>query len=766
MKVLTLQILAALMVYASGSAHAEQLPIEDNITPSNAESTDAQSAVLNKILVVGGSAGILKATGSAQYISAEEIRERNYDDINQVMRSVPGVYLRQEDGYGLFANISLRGVDTTRSAKITMMEDGVLTAPAPYSAPAAYYTPAVGRMSGLEILKGSSQVRHGPHTTGGVINYLSTKIPRNREFFLRTSYGSFADARVHLYYGDSVATSQGGVGYLLEGVYRNSGGFKTIDSTPDFNNGNQTGFKRSEPLLKLFWEADTQIYQRLEFKYGRSTLDGDVTYLGLSEADFKNDPYRRYASTRFDNIDSEENRSYLRYSISPLDALDFITTLYHSTFSRNWYKLRDIRDVNGVAGNNYSLPSALALDDEGLECLRGELTCVLRVRANNRDYNNEGIEFNGFYRFSSANASHEITAGIRFNKDQVIRFQWDDKYRQAVDGTISELIPGIPGAAGDRLQKTDAVAIYLQDTIEFGAWSLVPGIRMEQLDQVYIENYASDQPDPTLTNQLNLWAGSFGLNYSINDQWVVFSSLNRGYSPPNPKSSSEGIKEETSNAYEAGFRYQDSDRYLELESTLFFTDFNNLIVVDNIGGAGSGESANFGKVRSYGVEFSANYDAGMTRNWKISNPWVLTATYTNAEQRNNAASEDPESIFSFGAVGNKVPYIPDLLFNLQTGIHGQNWGGTLSGSYVSESFTSASNTREQVNGNGDPDSRFGITDSYFLLDASVYYHFSYTVQVFAGVQNLTDSSAVVSRQPEGPRPGMSRYVYLGFEISM
>ncbi|MCF6224797.1 MAG: TonB-dependent receptor [Xanthomonadales bacterium] len=766
MKVLTLQILAGLLVYASGPVHAEQLPSDEAKTPSKTASPDSQSALLDKMLVVGNSAGILKATGSAQYISAEEIRERNYDDINQVMRSVPGVYLRQEDGYGLFANISLRGVDTTRSAKITMMEDGVLTAPAPYSAPAAYYTPAVGRMSGLEILKGSSQVRYGPQTTGGVINYLSTKIPRGREFFLRTSYGSFADLRVHLYYGDTVSTKQGQIGYLLEGVFRDTDGFKTTDSTPDFNNGDQTGFKRSEPLIKLFWEADTEVYQRLEFKHGRSTLDGDVTYLGLSETDFKNDPYRRYASTRFDNIDSEENRSYLRYSISPLDKLDFITTLYRSTFSRNWYKLKDIRDVGGIAGNNYSLSSALALNGEGLDCLRGEQACTLRVRANNRDYKNTGIDLNGFYRFESMNASHEIAAGIRFNKDQVIRFQWDDKYRQTDIGTISEMISGVPGAAGDRLQETDALAVYLQDTIEFGSWSLVPGIRIERLNQVYIENYASEQPDPVRRNQLNLWAGSFGVNYSINDQWVAFGSLNRGFSPPNPKSAFEGTKEETSQAYETGFRYQDNERYFAMESTLFFTDFNNLIVVDNIGGAGSGESGNFGKVRSYGVEFSANYDAGMARSWVVSNPWVLTATYTNARQQNAAASEDPESIFSFGSIGNKVPYIPDLLLNLQTGIHGQNWGGTLSGSYVSESFTSASNTREQVNGNGDPDSRFGVTDSYFLLDASVYYRLNYTVQVFAGVQNLTDTSAVVSRQPEGPRPGISRYVYLGFELSM
>lgn len=735
------------MVFSASAA-------DDKPTPKTS------AKILDKIMVIGNPANIEELPGSAYSINRDDIREQNYDDVSQVLRKVPGVYVRQEDGFGLFPNISLRGVDTTRSAKVTIMEDGVLTAPAPYSAPAAYYSPTVGRMSGLEILKGSSQVKYGPQTTGGVINYLSTPIPLKETVYLKSTYGSFGDQRTHVYAGNTLSTSAGEFGILAEAYLRQSDGFKSIDETPDFRAGNNTGFSKTEPMLKLSWEPNSALYQRFEFKYGTTNLDANETYLGLSEADFNANPLSRYSATRFDNIKSQQKRSYLRYAASPTDNLDIIATLYNNDFSRNWYKLKDLRNV---AGNTIKLSPALAgaQNGDGLACLKGDLTCSLRVRANNRIYNSKGIDSVTYYRFGSNNVEHELAMGIRINKDRVRRFQWDDDYSQLANGTIDGVTLGERGGAGNRLQQTTALALFVQDTIKTGAWSFTPGFRFEQLDQKFND---FNNPNKSGSNKISMSAASLGVTHQFNDAWIGFGSVNRGFSPPSPKSGVSGLQQETSNAYEVGIRYTNPSQALAIETVAFYTQFNDLIVIDNVGGTGSGETENFGKVSSLGVEFSAQYDIGIANNWAYLNPWFLTATYTDATQKNNATSTDAESIFSFGRSGNKVPYIPELVLSLGTGIESTQWGAYINGSYVSETFTSANNVNQQLNGEGNPDARFGKTDAYFVVDASAFYQLNKDVKFMAGVQNLFDKRYNVSRQPDGPRPSMPRYVYASVEI--
>jgi Fe(3+) dicitrate transport protein len=242
-----------------------------NLAAISALSTaNADDGELSPLTVVGGKDRVLDLVGSAAYLDIEDIRKHGNPNINRILAKVPGVYVREEDGFGHFPNISIRGVDGSRSSKVTIMEDGVLSAPAAYSAPSAYYSPNAGRMRGLEILKGSSQVKYGPHTTGGVINYLSTEVPEDHNFYAKLTYGSDNTLLGHAYYGDVVQTEKGKFGYVLETFYSRSDGFRNIQGS-----GTDTGFQRIEPMLKLFWEPDSAVEQRFEFKVGYTDFDAN-----------------------------------------------------------------------------------------------------------------------------------------------------------------------------------------------------------------------------------------------------------------------------------------------------------------------------------------------------------------------------------------------------------------------------------------------------------------------------------------------------------
>jgi len=738
-------------------------------TASGQESGAASpvSTILSQIHVVGSRSDIYSIPGAAHYIDHEEIRAMSYDDINRVLQKVPGVYLREEDGYGLFPNISLRGVDTSRSAKVTLMEDGILAAPAPYAAPAAYYSPTTGRMDGLELLKGSSQVKYGPHITGGVVNYISTPIPEQQRVFLRSQYGENNDIRIHGIYGNTSDTAAGTVGFVFEGYLRSTDGFKNIDTAPGMNGKEDTGFSSIEPMVKVAWEPKGSIYQRLEFKYGYTDKKADETYLGLSTADFREDPYRRYSSSQFDNIDTEQHRTYLRYFVSPRDNLDIITTAYYNEFARNWYKLNDIRATAGGLAVNMDLSSALAgaQAGAGLDCLRGDLACGLRVRANNRSYEARGIQGDVEWRFRTGviDLDHTLGFGIRYHNDSETRFQWEDIYNQDTTGAISGVSRGVPGSQDNRQAQTKALAFYIQDTIRSGNWIFKPGLRYETLD-METRDYRPGGSDRETS--LGMVSGGLGIAYRMTDEWQGFGGIHSGFSPPGPGGAVNGLREETSTAYELGLRYNPASRIVMAEMTGFLTRFDNLIVVSNIGGTGTGVDENFGKVDSWGVEFSSSFDLARANGWNFSNPYFVAFTWTNAEQRNDAQSTNPESIFSYGMAGNKLPYIPEYQLSVGTSLDFRRWGGSLTANFVDATYTSASNVDIEVNGKGAPDARFGKTDAYTTVDLSIYFIPREEVRVFAGVHNLFNEKYIVSRQPHGPRPGMAQSWFMGLELSL
>ncbi|MEN8835452.1 MAG: TonB-dependent receptor plug domain-containing protein, partial [Polaribacter sp.] len=339
-------------------------------------------------------------TGSAYYLSPKELQKFSFTDVNRALRTVPGVSIYEEDGFGLRPNISLRGTSPERSSKITIMEDGILMAPAPYSASSAYYFPTIARMEAVEVLKGSSQVQYGPFTTGGAINMISSQIPTEFGGKIRASYGSFNSQQLHAKVGGGNDT----FGYMVEYLNYGSDGFKTLPS------GKDTGFDKNDIVAKfsvnLFPNSSTK--QSLEFKFQYSDEEGNETYLGLTEEDFNANPFTRYASSNEDLMTTDHTQYAVTHKVDFTNTVRLTTTAYRNNFSRNWYKLNDVtfngdkQSIANVLDNPNTLSDHFAIVNGSVN----SGTDAIGVKANNRAYYSQGIQSKFDYHWYKGDAFH------------------------------------------------------------------------------------------------------------------------------------------------------------------------------------------------------------------------------------------------------------------------------------------------------------------------------------------------------------------------
>jgi Fe(3+) dicitrate transport protein len=718
--------------------------------------------------IFGGFDGARNAPGSGALLDLEILRSQSYDNPGRVLGQVPGVYVREEDGFGNFPNISLRGVDMARSAKVTIMEDGILAAPAPYSAPSAYYFPTIGRMYAVEVFKGSSQVQFGPHSTGGAINFLSTPIPDRQASYMRTLFGTNNEMRVHAWTGNTWFTESGErVGYLLEGYFRETDGFKTIDQADNFpvQNATDTGFITREPMVKVFWEPNTLSYQRFEAKWGYTAMNVNEGYVGLTEDDFALDPLRRYSGTRFDHMANTAARSYLRHTLGDpeVDWFTFTQTVYYTKFNRDWFKLARVLD----GSTTYSLPAILGdpfTNSIGYGILTGQQAGTLRLRHNNRTYSAYGYDAVAMMAVEGEKADHDISVGFRYHRDRVRRFQRDDDYLLSANGAVESITEGSPGAAGDRRQVTKAIAVYLQDRMDFGRLAVTPGIRFESLDGRYQRFPGELKSVFDRRDSMTMVSGGVGMTYDLADDVQLLAGFHRGFSPPSPSKITAGMREEESLASELGVRLKDDEQHWAAQLIGFYTHFNDLIVLDNVGsGAEEENDEQVGEVYATGIEAMLEFDMGKRRGWKFSSPWFISMTYTDAKLLSDTLSHDAGSIFADGLAGAHMPYIPEFTMMVGIGAHFEKMGIDLTGIYADQTFSTASN--EVFSGGPDADIRFGTADDYFLWDLSAYRQLNDNWRIFGGVQNLFDRRYVTTRHPFGPRTGAPLFGYVGVEAT-
>jgi len=737
--------------------------IKRNITLAKDEKITKDFVMKEKIVslpvvsVTGGRMGIKEISGSAQYISPKEIEKFSYTDINRTLRAVPGINIQEEDGFGLFPNIGLRGTGVERNTKITVMEDGVLAAPAPYAAPAAYYFPTMGRIQGVEILKGSSQIKYGPYTTGGAINLISTQIPNDFSGKISLLGGSFGGKDLHAFVGNSHQN----FAYLIETFQYGSNGFKLLDGAGNRGADRNSGFNKLDYLAKfrINTNKDAAVYQSLTFKLGQATGKINETYLGLSQGDFNADPLSRYAASQVDQINTDQNQFSLTHHAELSESFSITTVAYRTNFKRNWYKLDRVKDA---AGNKIKIADLLdnpAAYANAFDLIKGANSVnndALFVKANNRNYYAKGIQTVIRFNFDAKNINHDFELGFRVHQDQIDRFQWFDEY--AMDNKVMELTKaGVHGTESNRIETANAIAGYIQYKLKIGKFTATPGIRYENISSIR-KDYGKEDPARTglnlkqRNNTVEVYIPGIGIDYRFNKYISSFIGIHKGFAPPGSR---ENVKPEESINYELGTRYADNG--LSGQAVVFLNDYSNLLGTDleAAGGNGTNEQFNGGAVKTKGLEFNITYDLlfSSTRS-EFSLPVTFVYTYTDAKFQNSFDSK----FEGWGKVtaGDDFPYLANNQFTIMIGLEHHKFSLNLSGRYTDAMRTAPGQGVIPLNEK---------TDSYFVIDASVNYNLNMNISLFANAINLTDRIYMVARRPAGLRPGMPIALNLGLKAN-
>ncbi|MBL8920636.1 MAG: TonB-dependent receptor [Myxococcaceae bacterium] len=668
---------------------------------------------------------VRRITGSAITLQEEDLERRELNDIHRVLGEVPGVYFREEDGLGLRPNIGLRGANPDRSAKVTLMEDGVLLTPAPYSAPAAYYFPLVTRMVGVDVFKGPAAIRFGPQTIGGAINLRTREVPRGNLLKLDVAGGSRFQARVH---GVAAAGSERW-GVLAEGVFLRDDGFKVLDR------GGNTGFERSEFMIKGRANPGDAWRQHFEVKATLALEDSRETYLGLARSDFEATPDRRYATSALDRMQWNRLSVAGRWSARPTDALTISAVAYRHSFLRTWNRLDRFRRGPGL----YELlvqPVRGGLDGQYLGVLRGEVDSSsadesLIVLNNQRTFVSQGVQLDARLTLATGPVQHELEAGLRFHHDEIRRNHTATGY--AVTGGLLErdALPVVQDTLNLGLSR--AGALHLNDTMTWGRLLLSPGLRVELIDGVFADRL-SGRATRGLQAVPLLGAGAVvALPWGLN----VFGGVHQGFSPVTPGQGTEVQSERALHA-ELGLRAPSRRRRLELVG--FWSEYSN-ITGECTGSAGCVDDAinrqfNGGAARIIGLEALASVSIALPADLELV-PQV-TYTLTSARFLSDFTSSNP--IWGVVRTGDLIPYVPThqgsarLIMNRDA----------LSLSVGAE-FTSGF-IEEAGDGVGQP-----VVPGRLLLDATASYRVG-LFQFYVQGTNLTNQRLVVARRPFGARP--------------
>jgi Fe(3+) dicitrate transport protein len=662
---------------------------------------------LPRVDVIGTREALETLAGSGSLIDETQLQRSQVFTVNEALRKAPGVNVRDEEGFALRPNIGIRGLNPTRSTKVTLLEDGLPLAYAPYGDNASYYHPPIDRFERIEVLKGADSLAFGPQTIGGVVNYITPVPPEQFSGSLQLAGGSREYFNGH--------GRIGGQGWLVDYVHKQGEGAReNLDHRIDDVNVKITHVLNEAHALSV----RGNFYQE----------DSTVTYSGLTQAEFEQ-LGSQYNPFDNDVFDGQRVGASVTHDWHWTPRAVLTTSAYYAQFDRDWWRQSSTTtDMQCGAAFVATRLAGNVVDPDACNSVQGRL----------RSYHSWGVE----PRLTVDHGWGEFLFGAKYHLEEQDRRQVNATSPTGRTGTLVE----------SNLRETEALSAFIANRFDFGSVSVTPIVRHERVDAERTNRLVAGQ---TGTTRVTRTLPGLGVTWNPMQSLTAFASAHRGFAPPrvedliNGVGTATDVDPEDSVNLEAGVRARPVAG-LDLQAAYFHNDFDNLIAVGSI--AGGSTPLSQGEALFAGVEVSATYDRGQGVFGSLAYTWLGTAEQTTAFR--NVANGAV-----VGVAGNRQPYAPKTTLTAATGYATRRFDVQVEVQYVGSQFTDFASTVTPT-----ADGQRGQIDAYTVINLAGNYRFNESWAGFLTVKNLGDRTYIVDRT-RGIQVGQQRLLQAGITLA-
>ncbi|GMN03846.1 TonB-dependent receptor [Erythrobacter sp. MTPC3] len=634
---------------------------------------------------------IIDVPQSVTITTQDEILERGFDSIGQIVDYTPGVNNSQGEGHR--DSIVFRGVRSTADFYIDGVRDDV-----------QYYR-GLYNLTQVEILRGPNALLFGRGGTGGILNRVTKKGELGETFgggqVAVDTFGAYSvQGDINLSASETAAL-------------RVNASYESLDNHRDFYDGERIGFN---PTARLALGEDTLLDLSYEFASHDRFIDRGIP-TGLDGR-----PVEEFEDIMFG--DELEN-------FSDLEAHLLRANLQHQ-FSDSWKAnvAAFYGDYDKVYSNYYaSAYNQLATPDE--VTLDGYIDTTERQ--------NLILSGNLVGEFETGAISHTLLFGGEYISTSSDQNRFNPVFDTSDDDTETFLIQrpialsggvginadGVPTSArftdlnDDTRVNIDVVSLYIQDEIEITDWlHVVVGGRYDSFD-IEVNNVVASE---IRTRRDEEFSPRGGIIIKPQENISIYASYSESFLPrsgeqyANINGDNDALAPDTFVNLEAGIKW-DLDFGLSLTAAIFDIeqsspqandlDPETLDVIDS-------------NIQGFEVQAQGEVMPG----------WTMQAGYSFL---------DGVQVDEFGNEGLRPRELPEHMFSIWNNVEvTDRFGIGLGLTHQGESFITNGEIT-YVGANGDSVTTRAVLPAYTRVDAAAYYNVSDNLRLQVNVENLTDT---------------------------